>query len=285
MKILRTKAEVRAQVSAWREAGESVALVPTMGALHRGHLTLVERARERARRVVVSIFVNPTQFGPNEDLATYPRDEAGDLAALRGAGADAVFLPAVAEIYPDGAQTVVETVKLSRILIGRQRPRHFRGVATVVTKLFNIVQPDLAAFGEKDFQQLAVIRRMVRDLDMPLDILGVPTVREADGLAMSSRNARLTPADRAAAPVIFRALRVAEALGAAGATASAIAAHVRGQIAAEPRAGAITVDLRDAATLASLRGAVTRPAVLLVTARFGSVLLIDQHVLTPKETP
>lgn len=283
MKILRTKAEVRAEVAAWRQAGESIALVPTMGYLHRGHLTLVARAQEQARRVVASIFVNPTQFGPNEDLATYPRDEAGDLDALRRAGADAVFLPSVSEIYPEGAETVVETTRLSRILIGRLRPGHFRGVATVVTKLFNIVQPDVAAFGEKDFQQLAVIRRMVRDLDMPLAILGVPTVREEDGLAMSSRNARLTPEDRAVAPVIFRALKSAEAL--AHEPAAAIAAHVRRTIAAEPRAGAITVDLRDAATLAPLRGRLTGPAVLLVTVRFGAVLLIDQHVIHPQEAP
>lgn len=285
MKILRTKAEVRAQTAAWRQAGESIALVPTMGYLHRGHLTLVARAREQASRTLVSIFVNPTQFGPNEDLATYPRDEEGDLDALRAAGADAVFLPSVAEIYPEGAETVVETTKLSRILIGRQRPGHFRGVATVVTKLFNIVQPDVAAFGEKDFQQLAVIRRMVRDLDMPLRILGVPTVREEDGLAMSSRNARLAAADRAAAPVIFRALRSAESLAAQGATAGAIATHVRQIIAAEPRAGAATVDLRDAATLAPIRGRPTGPSVLLATVRFGAVLLIDQHVIHPQEVP
>lgn len=283
MNILRTKAEARAQVALWRRAGDSVALVPTMGYLHRGHLTLVSRAQEAAKRVMVSIFVNPAQFGPNEDLATYPRDEEGDLARLREVGADAVFLPQVDEIYPEGAQTVVEATQLSRILIGRQRPGHFRGVATVVTKLFNIVGPDVAAFGEKDFQQLTVIRRMVRDLDMPLSILGVPTVREADGLAMSSRNARLTEADRAAAPVIFRALKSAEPLAGSGATVAAICAHVRGIIAAEPRAGAVTVDLRDAVTLAALRGRPQRPAVLLVTARFGQVLLIDQHVVMPPE--
>lgn len=281
MEILRTKAEVRALTARWRAAGQSVGLVPTMGALHAGHLTLVARARAQADRVMATIFVNPTQFGPNEDLATYPRDEAGDLAALERAGADAVFLPTVAEIYPDGAETIVETTRLSRILIGRQRPGHFRGVATVVSKLFHIAQPDVAAFGEKDFQQLTVIRRMVRDLDFPVRILPVPTVREPDGLAMSSRNRRLTPEDRAAAPVIFAALREAEQAAPAQ-TAAQLARLIRTRIAAEPRAGATTVDLRDAETLAPLRGRLDRPAVALVTVRFGTVLLIDQHVLNPE---
>jgi pantoate--beta-alanine ligase len=281
METLHTKAEVRALTARWRAAGQTVALVPTMGYLHAGHLSLVAAARARADRVVVSIFVNPTQFGPTEDFATYPRDADRDLTLLRDAGADAVFLPEVAEIYPDGAQTIVETTHLSRILIGRQRPGHFRGVATVVTKLFNIVQPDIAAFGEKDFQQLTVIRRMVWDLDMPVAILGVPTVREPDGLALSSRNVRLNPADRAAAPVIFRALKGAEGLAATGVTAAALIAHIRATLAAEPRAGAATVDLRCAETLAPLRGRLTQPAVALVTVRFGAVLLIDQHVIHP----
>lgn len=282
METLRTKAEVRAAVARWRSAGETVALVPTMGYLHAGHLALVARARELARRVVVSIFVNPTQFGPNEDFASYPRDEARDLELLRAAGADAAFLPSVGELYPEGAETVVETTTLSRILIGRQRPGHFRGVATVVTKLFHIVGPDVACFGQKDYQQLAVIRQMVRDLDFPLRIEGVPTVREPDGLAMSSRNVRLTPEDRAAAPVIFAALRAAEAAAQAGAPVATLARLIRERIAAEPRAGAITVDLRDARTLAPVRGRPVRPVVALVTVRFGAVLLIDQHVLNPE---
>jgi len=285
MKTLRSKAEVRARIATWRAEGQSVALVPTMGYLHAGHMALVARARAAAERVVVSIFVNPTQFGPNEDLASYPRDEDRDLALLEAAGVDAAFVPAVAEVYPEGAETVVETRHLARILIGRQRPGHFRGVATVVTKLFNIVQPDIAVFGEKDWQQLTVIRRMVRDLDMPVAILAVPTQREPDGLAMSSRNARLTPADRAAAPVIFRALRAAEARAAAGEGLAALAAGLRADLAAEPRAGEITVDLRDAETLDPVAGRPTRPVVALVTARFGSVLLIDQHVIRPPEVP
>lgn len=285
MKTLRSKAEVRARIATWRAEGQSVALVPTMGYLHAGHMALVARARAAAERVVVSIFVNPTQFGPNEDLASYPRDEDRDLALLEAAGVDAAFVPGVAEIYPEGAETVVETRHLARILIGRQRPGHFRGVATVVTKLFNIVQPDVAVFGEKDWQQLTVIRRMVRDLDMPVGILAVPTQREPDGLAMSSRNARLTPADRAAAPVIFRALRAAEARAAAGEGLAALAAGLRADLAAEPRAGEITVDLRDAETLDPVAGRPLRPVVVLVTARFGSVLLIDQHVIRPPEVP
>jgi pantoate--beta-alanine ligase len=262
-----------------------VALVPTMGYLHAGHLALVARARQAVRRVVVSIFVNPTQFGPAEDFATYPRDEGRDLDLLQDAGADAVFLPQVAEIYPPGAQTVVEATRLSRILIGRQRPGHFRGVTTVVTKLFNITQPDFAVFGEKDYQQLTVIRRMVRDLDMPVRIIGLPTVREGDGLALSSRNVRLSPADRAAAPVIFAALTSARSLAAGGASVAQIAAHIRATIAAEPRAGETTVDLRDAESLDPVRGRPARPVVALVTVRFGSVLLIDQHVLNPTEGP
>jgi len=281
MEILRSIPQVRVLTARWRAAGETVALVPTMGYLHAGHMALVAQARAAARRVVVSIFVNPTQFGSAEDFASYPRDEARDLDLLRAAGADAVFLPQVAEIYPPGAQTIVETPGLARILIGRQRPGHFRGVATVVTKLLNIAQPDVACFGEKDYQQLTVIRRMVRDLDMPVRILGVPTVREDDGLAMSSRNVRLAARDRAAAPVIFRALREAERLAASAATAAQLAGAIRATIATEPRAGATTVDLRDAETLTPVRGRPGQPIVALVTVRFGAVLLIDQHVIQP----
>lgn len=281
MQVVTTKAEMRALTRAWRQNGNSVALVPTMGYLHAGHMALVERARAEGGRTVASIFVNPTQFGPNEDLATYPRDTERDLAMLRAAGVDAVFLPGVTEIYEPGAQTIVETTELARVLIGKLRPGHFRGVATVVTKLFNIVQPDTACFGEKDYQQLTVIRRMVRDLDMPVRIIGVPTVREADGLAMSSRNVRLTPEDRAAAPVIARALTQAEAMAKTGITASRLRAWVAAHIGAEPRADVQSVDIRDAATLEPVSGPLAGPAVILVAARFGQVLLIDQRVVTP----
>lgn len=271
----------------WRRQDGRVALVPTMGALHDGHLSLVAHARawldaQGGGRVVTSIFVNPTQFGPNEDLATYPRDEENDLALLRRAGCDAAFLPGVADIYRPGAQTVVEVTGLSRILMGRLRPGHFRGVATVVTKLFNILQPDAAAFGEKDYQQLAVIRRMVADLDMPVAILPVPTVREADGLALSSRNRRLSPTERAAAPVLNRALDRAARMIAEGARLLAVMAELRRIIGAEPLARIRSIVIRDAADLSRV-GAIRRPVVILLAVRFGDVLLIDQRVAVPKE--
>ena len=285
MQICRSKQAMRDCVAGWRAQGLRVALVPTMGALHEGHLTLVRRARDwvdanGGGRIVTSIFVNPTQFGPNEDLDAYPRDEDNDLALLRDTGCDAAFLPGVDEIYRPGAQTVVETTGLARMLMGRLRPGHFRGVTTVVTKLFNIVGPDAAAFGEKDYQQLTVIRRMVADLDVPVQIIGVPTVREADGLAMSSRNRRLSPADRAAAPVLNRALDRAQAMVAEGAGLSAIRAEIRRILRAEPRGDVRSVDIRDAADLSRI-AAIRGPAVILLAVRFGDVLLIDQRTAHP----
>jgi pantoate--beta-alanine ligase len=281
MQVIRTKAAMRDVSRGWRRSGARVGLVPTMGYLHDGHLTLVRAARARADRVAVSIFVNPTQFGPTEDLAAYPRDEARDLALLRAEGVDAVFAPDAAEMYHPARQTIVETTDLARVLMGKLRPGHFRGVATVVTKLFHIVEPDLACFGEKDFQQLAVIRTMVRDLDIPVEIVGVPTVREPDGLAMSSRNVRLTPEDRAAAPVLARALDLGARMARDGATAPQIVRAVRDAIDAEPRANVQSVDLRDAGTLGPVTGRLTRPAVVLLAVRFGGVLLIDQRVIAP----
>lgn len=201
--------ELRAIVQAWRWAGDRTAFVPTMGNLHAGHIELVRQARGLADRVVVSIFVNPLQFGVNEDFASYPRTLDEDRQQLGQVGTDLVFIPAVATVYPDGqeVQTRVLVPGLSGILCGASRPGHFEGVATVVCKLFNLVQPDLAVFGEKDFQQLSIIRRMVRDLCLPIEILGVPTVREVDGLAMSSRNGYLTPSERQQAPALYRVLR------------------------------------------------------------------------------
>ena len=206
-----TLGELRERRAAFGAAGERVAFVPTMGNLHEGHLELVRRGRALAPRVVVSIFVNPLQFGAGEDLASYPRTLERDAGLLEAAGADLVFAPAVAEMYPrpQAEQTRVEVPGLSDILCGAARPGHFVGVATVVCKLFNMVRPDLALFGEKDFQQLAVIRRMVDDLCIPVEIVGVPTVREADGLAMSSRNGYLTAEERQRAPALYRALREA----------------------------------------------------------------------------
>ncbi|WP_299809553.1 pantoate--beta-alanine ligase [uncultured Roseibium sp.] len=281
MKICPTKVEMRETVRAWRREGAAVGLVPTMGYLHDGHLGLVRLAREKADRVVASIFVNPTQFGPNEDLATYPRDETRDLALLKAEGVDAVFMPSVEEMYGAGGDTFVEVPGLSAILQGALRPGHFRGVATVVTKLFNIVTPDFAVFGEKDYQQLTLIRQMVRDLDMPLEIVGHPTVREADGLAMSSRNVRLSAEHRAQAVVLSRALSRAQELATSAVDIAALNAAIREELAAAPAAEVRSVDIRDADTLAELSGRLDLPAVVLLAVGFGNVLLIDQRVISP----
>ena len=208
MRTVHTIAELRDHVAIWRRAGERVAFVPTMGNLHRGHIHLVERARQQASRTVASIFVNPTQFGPNEDFAGYPRTLPEDSRQLEAAGLDLLFAPPVAEMYPRPLEdlTHITVPELSGILCGASRPIHFRGVATVVGKLFNMVQPDIALFGEKDWQQLTVIRRLVDDLNFPIEIVGVPTVRETDGLAMSSRNGYLTPEERAIAPTLYATL-------------------------------------------------------------------------------
>ena len=201
--------ELRAQIKAWRKAGETIAFVPTMGNLHRGHLALVQRAQELGSKVVVSIFVNPTQFDRKEDLAAYPRTLEDDCAQLQAIGTDMVFTPAPAIMYPTGGlATKVEVPGISQLLEGASRPGHFTGVSTVVCKLFNLVQPDIAVFGEKDFQQLMLIRQMVRELDMNIRIEGLPTVREADGLAMSSRNGYLSAEERRIAPEFNRILRV-----------------------------------------------------------------------------
>ncbi|HEY9055974.1 MAG TPA: pantoate--beta-alanine ligase [Aurantimonas sp.] len=279
MQLFERIAPLRAALRGHRLAGETIGVVPTMGYLHAGHLKLVERAVAESDRVVVTIFVNPTQFGPNEDLDAYPRDLESDLRQLGGLPVDHVFAPPVDEMYGRPMQAFVEVKPLGDILIGEARPGHFRGVATVVTKLFNIVQPDRAYFGEKDYQQLTIIRRMVADLEMPIEIVAVPTVREADGLAMSSRNVRLSPSDRAAATVLARALDKGERLVAGGERdAGLILASTRAVIEAEPRADLRSLDLRDAATLDAVERIGARPVVLLVTARFGDVLLIDQRV-------
>jgi len=200
--IVRTVAELRAQVRAWRTAGETVALTPTMGALHDGHLSLVRLARTKADRVVASIFVNPAQFGPNEDFERYPRDEAGDARLLASAGCDLLYAPDVSQIYPPGYATKVSVSGVSEPLDGAARPGHFDGVATVVAKLLNQAQPDVAVFGEKDFQQLQLIRRLACDLDLPVEILGAPIARDTDGLALSSRNAYRRAAERPSAGML-----------------------------------------------------------------------------------
>jgi pantoate--beta-alanine ligase len=281
MKTCRSIAGFRAEIAGFRAAGESVGLVTTMGALHAGHLALVEAAKARHRWVVTTIFVNPTQFGNKADLENYPKTEEADLKMFRSAGVDAVLIPSVSEMYPEGDETIVETTRLANAYHGLVRPGHFRGVATVVTKLLNIAQPDAAYFGEKDYQQLAVIRRMATDLLMPASIVGVPTVREADGLAMSSRNVRLTPVDRAAAPILNASLVAAERCVRNGGAIEDVARTIREVIASEPRATLRGLDIVEAATFEPARGAITRPIGIMLSAEFGEVLLIDQREIAP----
>jgi len=260
---------------------QRVGLVPTMGALHKGHLSLVRHARADDDVVVVSIFVNPTQFGPSEDYARYPRDPDRDLALLRDLGTDLVFMPPVEEIYPEGFDTYVEVEKLTQRLEGASRPGHLRGVATVVAKLFNIVQPHRAYFGQKDAQQLAVIRRLTRDLDLPVEVVGLPTVREADGLAMSSRNAYLSPEERKAALVLYRSLEAAQELWRSGVRdASPIRQRMGELLAAEPLARVDYVSVADAETLEELE-TVDRPTLVSLAVRIGKTRLIDNLTLTP----
>jgi pantoate--beta-alanine ligase len=263
-----------------RRAGQRIALVPTMGFLHEGHLCLVRDAKRRADRVVVSIFVNPTQFGPGEDFAAYPRDFARDCRLLEKEQIDIVFHPALATMYPEGAETYIELEKLSLPLCGATRPGHFRGVATAVAKLFNMVGPHVAIFGEKDYQQLQVIRKMVRDLSMAVEIVGHPTVREPDGLAMSSRNAYLTAEERRAAVSLSRALCKAERLVRRGETsAQLLLSLVSAELAKEPLANLEYVKLCDPETLIDLE-TVDRTALLALAVRFGKARLIDNRVLT-----
>jgi pantoate--beta-alanine ligase len=263
-----------------RRRGERLALVPTMGYLHAGHVSLIREAARRADRVAVTIFVNPTQFGPTEDLDRYPRDLAGDLAKCGEAGAWLVYAPAdPAEVYPPGFQTWVEVTEISRGLCGARRPGHFRGVATVVSKLFLLFRPDLAFFGEKDFQQLAVLRRMVRDLDLDpyLELVGMPIVREPDGLALSSRNAYLSPDERKRALCLSRALAAAEAAyGRGERSATALLALARQELGEADRID--YVELVDAETLAPIER-IERPACLLLAAYLGKTRLIDNRVL------
>jgi pantoate--beta-alanine ligase len=265
-----------------------LALVPTMGALHEGHLTLVREAKRLAAHVVVSIFVNPRQFGPNEDLATYPRQLEADAALLAAEGVDVLWAPTVEAIYPPGYATSVQVGGLDAVLCGAARPGHFDGVATVVTKLFNQVQPDIALFGEKDWQQLAIIRRMARDLDITHPraeyIIGVPTVREADGLAMSSRNKYLTAEERAAAPAMNRAMREAAAKILAGEPVVQALAVLKAAVLAAGFRSIDYADLRDAVTLEDVASWDGRPARLLVAAHMGKARLIDNVAVESGQT-
>jgi pantoate--beta-alanine ligase len=276
MRTVTTIAQVRAEVARWREAKQRVVFVPTMGNLHAGHMSLIQAAREHGERFVASIFVNPMQFGPNEDFAHYPRTPSQDAKMLQEAGCDLMFSPEVGEIYPNGASnaTRIEVPGISRILCGEFRPGHFEGVATVVAKLFHIVDPDVAIFGEKDFQQLTVIRRMVADLCLRVEIVGAPTVRESDGLAMSSRNQYLSPEERKLSPSIYRQLQQAvEALKSGVRDFARIEGTGR---AALDGAGFRTdyFSVRDARTLAPASPD-TRHFVVLTAARLGKARLID----------
>lgn len=259
--------------------GKTIGFVPTMGYLHEGHLALVRRARRDCDVVVVSIFVNPTQFAPGEDYESYPRDEARDLSLLEKEGVDAVFLPEVDEMYPGKSLTRVSVAEMTEPMCGRYRPGHFDGVTTVVAKLFNIVLPHRAYFGEKDYQQLKVVEKMVQDLNFPVEIVPVPTVREPDGLAMSSRNTYLSEEERRAAPLIYQALAQAEQAFKEGErSAEKLADMVRQKIEANPLFRLQYVEVRDAETLEEIKN-VDRPAVVAVAAFLGKARLIDNIVL------
>jgi pantoate--beta-alanine ligase len=273
--VAATAAELRGHVAAARRAGKTVGLVPTMGALHEGHASLIRQARAATGFVVVSVFVNPTQFGPKEDLARYPRPLEADLAVCAACGADLAFVPPVEAVYPPGFRTYVEVTGLQDVLEGASRPGHFRGVATVVLKLFNLAQPDVAWFGQKDAQQVRVVRQMVRDLDVPVEVRVGPTVREQDGLALSSRNQYLDAARRREAPALARALEEARARVASGQRdAAALRRLLTERVAATPGAALDYAAVVDADTLepvATLSG----PTLIALAVRFGDTRLID----------
>lgn len=279
MDIITTIAALREKLAARRRSGQSIGFVPTMGYLHQGHLSLVSRSKAENAVTVVSIFVNPLQFGKNEDLEKYPRDLDRDAALLREAGVDFLFAPPVAEMYPEPMQTVVDLPKLGSELEGEARPGHFAGVATVVTKLFNIVQPDAAYFGEKDYQQVTIIQKMVEDLAQPLRIVPVSTVREADGLACSSRNVYLSPAERAAAVIVPKTLAEAERLLLTGIRDVAVLeAKLLDFLRTEPLAEPEVVAIRDPQTLERIE-TVNGRALVLLYVRFGKTKLLDNRII------
>ncbi|MBX3534324.1 MAG: pantoate--beta-alanine ligase [Xanthobacteraceae bacterium] len=280
-RVVKTVKALREALSEWRKRKQTIALVPTMGALHTGHISLVALAKKSAKKAVVSIFVNPTQFGPNEDFTRYPRTLDADLDKLADAGADLVFLPDAKEMYPDGFSTMLKPSGPAAVgLDDKFRPGHFDGVATVVAKLFTSVMPDIAIFGDKDYQQLQVIRTMARDLHLPVKVIGAPIVREKDGLALSSRNVYLSPAERAAAPVLHRVLKESAKAIAAGEPVEAVLSRGRAKIMAEGFK-LDYLEARDAATLAKLGDEPQRkPKVrLLVAAKIGKTRLIDNFAV------
>ncbi|MBX3522733.1 MAG: pantoate--beta-alanine ligase [Xanthobacteraceae bacterium] len=280
-RVVKTVKALREALSEWRKRKQTIALVPTMGALHTGHISLVALAKKSAKKVVVSIFVNPTQFGPNEDFTRYPRTLDADLDKLADAGADLVFLPDAKEMYPDGFSTMLKPSGPAAVgLDDKFRPGHFDGVATVVAKLFTSVMPDIAIFGDKDYQQLQVIRTMARDLHLPVKVIGAPIVREKDGLALSSRNVYLSPAERAAAPVLHRVLKESAKAIAAGEPVEAVLSRGRAKIMAQGFK-LDYLEAREAATLAKLGDEPQRkPKVrLLVAAKIGKTRLIDNFAV------
>lgn len=274
VKVVFTVRDLRHTTAEWRRAGKTIALVPTMGALHPGHISLVDEAKKSADKVVVSIFVNPTQFAPHEDLARYPRDEAGDLAKLTEAEADVVWSPSVEEMYPAGFSTSVKAGSAAADLEGAFRPHHFDGVATVCCKLFNQVTPDVAIFGQKDYQQLSVLRQLVEDLNMPLQLIAAPTVREKDGLALSSRNAYLSDKERAIAPALYATISEAAAKVAAGTPFTVVTTTATASLAAAGFTKVDYVEIRDAATL-SASVSPGKPLRILAAAWLGKTRLID----------
>lgn len=282
MKIIRSVPALRRQLDRARARKAVIGFVPTMGALHEGHLSLMRAARRQCDIVVVSLFVNPTQFGPNEDFSRYPRDPVGDAAQCRREKIDVLFKPAAGTVYPDGHATRIGVGRLGEIGEGRSRPGHFSGVATVVNVLFQMVQPDVAYFGRKDYQQTAVIRRMVRDLNIPVRIVVRPTVREPDGLAMSSRNRFLSPGQRKAAAVLWKALSAGRGAAAKGErNAAAIRSIVRRVIAREPLVRLDYVAVADPDTMEPVVR-IQKRAVLAVAARIGKTRLIDNILITPR---
>jgi len=277
--VIRNIAVVRSTVAAAKATGRTVALVPTMGALHAGHAELIRAAKRRAGFVVVSIFVNPTQFGPKEDFGQYPRTLDADRALSVEAGADSIFAPDAAEMYPEGFSSFVEVPKLDAVLCGPRRPGHFRGVCTVVLKLFNIVRPDIAVFGAKDAQQCIILQKMVRDLDVPVEMQIEPTVREPDGLAMSSRNRYLSPVERLLAPRIFEALQSARSRAETGERdVAALQSGLHADLAAIPGARVDYVDILDAQSLEAINQ-LTKAAIAAVAVFLGGTRLIDNVML------
>ncbi len=279
METIITIAAMQQTSEQWRGGGDIIALVPTMGFLHEGHMELLRVGREKGEKLIMSLFVNPTQFGPQEDYDRYPRDTEGDLEKARSVGVDAVFMPTVKEMYPDGYQTRVTVEEITQYLCGKSRPGHFAGVTTVVAKLFTITKPHVAIFGEKDYQQLSVVKRMVRDLNMDIDIVGVPTVREHDGLAMSSRNMYLSPEERVSALSLKSGLDLASSLVASGERDPArIESAVRELISSHPYTEIDYVTICDPEKLTHVES-IDRPSLLALAVRVGKARLIDNTIL------